>query len=910
MLLDRLDERAVLEGVIDSARGGISGALVLRGEAGMGKTLLLDHAVSLAHDLRLVRLSGIEAESAFGFAALHRFLLPFLESLKDLPPPQRDALSSAFGQSTQAPADLFLVGLATLTLLADSATPLGLLCVVDDAQWVDQESLQVLAFVGRRLSADGIALIFGIRTSEAVLPLLAGLPVMEIGGLPEGAALELLSHAVPTPLDAHLARRIVTETSGCPMALTELAHELTSTQWAGVSRVPEPIPISRRLEAHFRRQVDTMPPDAQTFVLIAAAETSGDPSLVRTVAARLGCSSDAEAVAVQERLLSTDPRIEFRHPLIRSAVYAGARPEERRMIHAALAASIDRSTDPDRWAGHIVATASGPDEELAAELEEMARRARDRGSYAAEATVLAQAAELTGDRSRRSARLLHASEAALTAGAPHRAKALLAQARPGLTEPLLRAEAQLLAGRIHVPLGRPAAAPALMLEAARQFLPLDTAKARESLLEAFDAFMISQQFTLNTGGAEIAETALATADRTERGQLADLLLDGTSLLLARGYGEAAGVLRVATGIMRDGSVSKEDLIRWSAFGMVITNELWDDRAYDRWVHLVESTAREHGALFALQVALVGLAVHEIRAGQFSAAEAHLAESLEITAAVGGHVEFYRPLNVTLLAWRGDAEGTRSAAQLLIERGSAAGSAPAVSQAYYALAMLELGAGRYEAALSAAQSITAHQGLGWSGRALPLVVEAGVRSSHRAAALGALDQLAERVGASETRWGRGLLARALALVAGDAEAETHFQASISHLGQTLVTTDLARSHLLYGEWLRRQNRRVDARTELRQAYESFASMGASGFAERAHAELMATGERARRRTVETRNDLTAQELQISRLASRGATNPEIAAKLFVSSSTIDYHLKKVFRKLDITSRRQLEQHLPE
>ncbi|HEX4217766.1 MAG TPA: AAA family ATPase [Acidimicrobiales bacterium] len=910
MLLDRIAERAALEGVLDSARRGISGALVLRGEPGMGKTLLLDHAAASAQDLRLVRISGIEAESTFGFGALHRCLLPFLGSLNDLPPPQRDALSSAFGLSTRAPADLFLVGLATLTLLADAAATEGLLCIVDDAQWVDQESLQVLAFVGRRLSADGIALIFGIRASEDVLPLLAGLPTTEIGGLPESAALELLYQVAPDPLDVQVAQRIVTETSGCPLALTELAHELTSMQWAGASRVPEPIPITRRLETHFRRQVDTMPADAQTFALVAAAETSGDPSLVRMVSAQLGCSPDAEALVVQERLLSTDPRIEFRHPLIRSAVYAGASAEERRVVHGALAASIDRSADPDRWAGHIVATARGPDDELAAELEKTARRARDRGGYAAEATLLAQAAELTGDLPTQSARLLHAAEAALMAGEAHRANALLAQARPGLTEPHLRAEAQQLAAALSVPLGQPAAAAALLLDAARQFLPLDIDRARESLLEALDAFMVSQHFTLNTSGAEIAEAALATAGRTERRQLADYLLDGTSLLLATGYGEATRVLGAAFDIMRNGPVSPEDLIRWSAFGMAITNEICDDHAYAQWVQLVESSAREQGALIALQVALVGLAGHEIRAGQFSAAETHLAEALEITAAVGGAIGFYRPLNVTLLAWRGDATGTRSAARQLIKRGTLVGSAPAVFQAHYALAILELGAGRYSDALSAARGITDHQALGFSGRTLPLVVEAGVRSGDRTAAEHALDEMTARVRAIDTGWARGLLARSQALLAGDDDAEALFEQSISYLKQTSVVTDLARAHLLYGEWLRRQNRRVDARRYLRLAYESFAAMGAGGFAERARAELLATGERARRRSVDTGNDLTAQELQISRLASRGATNPEIAAKLFVSSSTIDYHLKKVFRKLDITSRRQLEQHLPE
>jgi DNA-binding CsgD family transcriptional regulator len=908
MLLDRIEERAVVEGALASARQGMSSALVLEGEVGMGKTALLDHFIAQAHPLRTVSILGIEAESAIGFGALHRLLLPFLDLVKDLPPPQRDGLSSAFGLSTQAPADLFLVGQATLTLLADAALPQGLLCVVDDAQWVDQESLRVLAFVGRRLRADGIALIFGIRAPYESSLVLAGLPSIEIGGLPEDAALELLSRVLPGPLAADIAHRIVTETSGCPLALTELNHELTSAQLQGGSRFPQPIPISRRLETHFRQQVDTMPSGAQMFLLVAATETSGDPSIVRWVAAQLGCTSDAEAVAIHERLVATEPRIKFRHPLIRSAVYAGARPEDRRNVHQALASLIDRTIEPDRWAGHIIASATGPDDVLAADLEATARRARDRGGYAAEALLLAQAAELSEDIALRSARFLAASDAALTSGDPPQAKSLLARARSGLKEPLLLAEAQQLAGRMRF-LSQPVKAPAILLDAARQFLPLDVDRARQSLLEALDAFLITQYFTVDATGPEIAETALATRDPRRDAQLADLLLDGTSLLLAVGYEAGVDLLASAARRLRDEPIALEDTTRWFNFVLLIANELWDDKTFFGWAQHIESVAREQGALMALQVALLGLMAHEIRAGHLSVAEGHFAEALEITGAVGGVVDFFRPLNVTLLAWRGDDKNTRSAAQILIDSGSVAGSVPAVCLAQVALAILELSAGRYSEALTFAQKVTSQEVVGWMFQALPIVVEAGARSGNKAAAESGLDELTRRAQASGTPWALGLLARSRALLADDNEAGALFEESIALLRETLVVTDLAHAHLVYGEWLRRQNRQIDARAQLHAASELFVSMGAAGFVERTRIELAATGGRMHRRSVETSTSLTAQELQIARMASEGSTNPEIAAKLFVSSSTVDYHLKKVFRKLGVSSRRQLEQNLP-
>lgn len=840
MLLDRTEEREALSRLVDSAKSGLSGALVLYGEAGMGKTALLDYAASSAPSLRLLRIAGVEAESEFGFAALHRLLAPLLGDLERLPEPQRDALGSAFGLVTQAPADLFLVGLASLTLLASSAFSQGLLCVVDDAQWVDPESLNVLAFVARRLSAEGIALIFGFRTFDAVSPVLAGIPDLPVAGLPEAAALELLTSTAPARLDVGTAHRIITGTSGCPLALTELAAHLTPEQLVGAEPLSEPIPISLQVEAHFRRTVETLPATTRLLLLVAAAETSGNPGLVRRVARQLGCDRDAEEAAIRQGLIVTEPRVEFRHPLVRSAVYAGASRAERRAVHQTLADSIDRHVEPDRWARHLAATATGPNDGIAAELEAAARQARDRGGYAAEASLLAQAAELTEGSEQRSARLLAASAAALNSGAPHRAQTLLEQARPGLIDPTMLAEAQQLEGRLCHPLHRWAYAPALLLEAAKQFLPSDVGRAREGMLEAFETYHTAQQFTRDIKVADIAEAALATRDGSTPGHLADLLLDGIALDLA-GDPEAFEVLRSAGRWLGDGPIPDDEIARWFQCGLFVANELMDDRLHVAWSKRVEGNARQQGALLALQVTLFALTEGNVRNGQFTAAAASFAEALEITAAIGLDVEPFRPLSAMLLAWQGDSQEARAAAKAMIEVGTTFETAVTAILGYRALAILELGAGNYAAAFVAAKQITNEEAIGWRTQVLPLVVEAAVRTGNRDAADSALTELQLRATAAGTPWALGLLMRSQALLADDAEAEALFAGSIAQLEQTLVATDLALAHLSYGQWLRRQRRRIDARTQLRTALNMFASMGAVAFAERARAELLATGE---------------------------------------------------------------------
>lgn len=904
-LLDREHERQLIADLVDAVQEGLGRAVVLYGEAGMGKTRLLEHVVASAPNLRSVSITGVEAERDLGFAGLHRLLRPFLGRRSRLPKPQRDALGSAFGLQLETPADRFLVGLACLTLLADVASEQGLICVIDDAQWMDEESLGALAFVARRLSADRIALVFGLRRREAPSGALAGLPTIPIVGLPDDAALELLSTRVGAGIDTELAKRIVVETSGCPLALLELASELTDEQLRGGRTVSEPLPIGRRLEEHFLRQVRALSDPAQAFLLVAAAETSGDASLVRRVVADMGSDGSAEDAAVASGLVETDRGIVFRHPLVRSAIYGGAPRDLRRNVHEALAANIDRNVEPDRRAQHLAAAARGPDEDLANELEEAAHRAGQRGGYSAESSFLLQAAQLTPGPQRHSARLLRAAIAALNAGLPHRGEALLEQARPGLQDPLLEAEAMRLDGRLRVPLAQPPSAPALLLAAARAFIPLDRRRARETLLEAIEAAVTAQHFAVGTSLTEIAQVALATpAEGSSPQTTAGLILDGVASLWGSSYAAAAPVLRQALGTLESDSVRSEDITSSFMLPTVVANELWDDEAYGVWAQRVERRARDEGALLALQVSLLTLAKHATRAGRFAEAEAHYDDAVEITRAMGGFTDFYEWLKCDLYAWRGQELETVRTAAILTEAANAIGSAVPVEIAQVALATLALSSGRYADALDAVRPILDANAPGWACQAFSIGVEAGIRADDGAIARRCLAQLEERAPAAGTPWGLGQLARARALSSSAPDAEKFFIEAIDHFESTSVSTDLAHAHLLYGEWLRREHRRQDARTELKAAYDQFSGMGAEGFAQRARMELEATGEKVRRRSVETLSDLTAQEAQVARMAASGATNPEIAARLFISANTVDYHLRKVFRKLGITSRRQL------
>lgn len=904
-LLGRADERAVLDELVDSIGQGLSRACVLVGDAGMGKTRLLQYAVETAPDALDVWISGVEAERDLGYAALHRLLRPFVALADRLPVPQQRALDAAFGLDADAPADRFLVGLAALSLLADVAADRGLICVVDDAQWIDHESLEALGFVARRLHADRIGLLFGVRDPALVSGVLDALPTLTIEGLPPEDAAMLLDASVKVAVEPETSRHIVEITRGCPLALIELAGSLSRAQLRGGGRLDDALPIGRQLEEHFLHQVRQLDPAAQMFLLVAAAESSGDVDLVRRTASLMGAGIVAEDEAVQSGLLAFDPAVEFRHPLVRAAVYGAAPPALRREVHRHLASSIGQS-DPDRRVRHLAAAAHGPDEALAAELERAGGRAAQRGGYAAEASVLLEAANLSPSEDQRARRMLGAATAALNAGLPQRAAVLLEQARVGLRDPLLVAEAMRLDGRVQVPLARSPLAPQRLYAAARMLLPFDRGRAREAFLEALETCFITQHLAVDVTPEEIARASLATSDEVARGA-ADLVLDCTANLFVSDFGAAMEALRRVVPQLREGPPGRHEMTRWFHLVLNLANELCDDTTYNAWVAHVEQQARKDGALNALRYAVLGRTATETRAGRFDAAERAYDEAVEITRITGGYPEFYELLKADLYAWRGDEDAARAAASALRFQASAAGSAAAVSLADIAIGILELGLGRDAEALAAIEPVVDHDMPGWTCMALPIAIEAAARSGDRSRAARYLDHFRQRADASGTDWALGQLARGRALLGGPDVERDHLEA-IERLSRTTLATEIARSHLAYGEWLRTERRHVDARVQLRTAHERFSTMGARAFAERARAGLLGTGERVHGHRAERRFELTEQESLAARHAAQGATNAEIAALMFISPNTVDYHLRKVYRKLGISSRRELTESL--
>jgi DNA-binding CsgD family transcriptional regulator len=907
VLLDRTEERAAIDDAIEAVSSGHSRVLVFAGDAGMGKTSLLKYAVDSASQFRIAWIAGVEAESDLGFAALHRLIRLLTPRLDHLPDPQRRALEAAFGESDGVPADRFLLGLACLNLLADLGAEHGLLCVLDDAQWIDRESLEALSFVARRVDADPVALLFGVRELSQAGGTLDGLPIMYVGGLPDDAAFELLSASLDTQVAPDTGRSIIGETGGCPLALIELSSGLTKHQLRGGVPLGEVLPIGRQLENHFLGVARSLDVTAQIFLLVAAAETSGDVALVRRAAFKLGADADAEDASIASGLLSMRPTVSFRHPLIRVAVYSGAPSAQRSRVHKTLADLIDR-TDPDRRVQHLASAARGPDATLAVELERAAERSARRGGYAAETHFLLQAAELSPGSADQGRRFLAAATAARNAGLPVRSEALLEQARKFLTEPRLEAEAIRLDGTLRVHLGDAGAAPALLYKAAIALQPLDPELATNAFINALETCSIAQHFTKGIVPETIARRALssrAASDTSTR--LDDILLDGTAFLFVSEFGNAMRALHRAAPMLRTGPVTRNQISDWFNLVLVLTNELHDDETYNVWVHRVEAQARVDGALFALQYVLVGRAKLETRAGHFAAAEMTYDEVVEVSRLIGGFPEFWGMNKVDLYAWRGLETETRTIARAFREGGSAVGSAAATNTADLALGTLELGMGRYRDALRVVRGLVDTNMPGWTCLALPIAIEAATRSGQRDLAEKYIEQLRVRTDASGTNWALGQLSRCRALL-GNGEAEELHHEAIRLLSETSVVAELAQAHLGYGEWLRREGRQVDARGELRLAHEMFATMGANAFALRARNELSAAGDQVQRRRSNFRTSLTPQEGHAARLAAAGETNAEIGARMFISTNTVDYHLRKVYRKLGIVSRRELSQAL--
>lgn len=908
-LIDRLEQREAINDLLVAARAGTSGTLVLRGEAGIGKTVLLQYAAEAATDFRLARVVGVESEMALGFAALHQLLLPFLGGVDRLPRPQRDALESAFGLAAGSGPDPFLVGLSALTLVSKAAEERPLLCVIDDAQWLDHESVGAVSFVARRLQADRVGLLFGVREPSVSRVQLEGLPCVEVGGLAATDVHELLASIAPGRVDERVTDQIVAETGGNPLAIAELVPELTAEQLSGDAPLPAPLPVGRTLQERLLRRSRLLPPEGQTLLLLAAAEPSGDAVLLRHAAEVLGLDWESAMTPEVELFLRLEPAPSFRHPLIRSAVYHGAAGAERRRAHRALANATDSERDADRRAWHLASATVGPDETVATQLERSAETARSRGGHAAAASFLARSADLTPDAARRADRTLRAAQAELTAGAPNRAQALLDAASPQLDGVQQRTQAQRLQGAIWFGLGQIGDAPATLLQAARALEPVDRRDAVDTLLEAQEAAIYAGRLARHSNAAvDIAHAAaVVVRDHGPDRAAADLLLDGIATRLTSGYEASVPILRRSIEKMRDERRLRWHMLTCLAAGELLDNGVWHELAAS-WVR----QARDQGALTTLPVALNYLSWSEVLIGRFVAAESNMAEAREISALTGfrGIVGPHAPAVLLLAAWRGDEETTQAAASAIADDARERGQGAAISHSQSALAILELGRGDYSAALSRARDVYDEDIFYLGTLGLPDLIEAAARCGEQSVAAAAMVRLSDRARATGTPWALGLLERSRALVADDDHAEALYQSAVDHLRGNDTRPDLARAHLLYGEWLRRRRRRTDARDELRVAADMFAKSGAEGFAARARRELLATGEHARRRSVETSGDLTPQERNIARLAASGETNAEIASQLFISASTVDYHLRKVFRKLSITSRRKLRDALAE
>jgi DNA-binding CsgD family transcriptional regulator len=904
-LRGRRRECETLDQLVADTRAGRSQILVLRGEAGVGKSALMEYLVANAPGCRSVRAAGVESEMELAFAALHQLCLPMMGHLDRLPGPQRDALATAFGLRTGSAPDRFMVGLAVLSLLAEVAEEQPLICVVDDAQWLDRVSAQTLTFVARRLLAEPVAFVFAVRTStpDSGDDQLVGAPELVVGGLDNGDARALLDSVVPGRLDEGVRDRIVAETRGNPLALLELPRGLTATELAGGFGRPDVRPLTSRIEQSFVRRIGSLPDTTQRLLLAAATEPVGDVSLLRRAAEQLGIGADAAVVAEEAGLIEFGTQVRFRHPLVRSAAYRAAAPAERQNVHRALAEASDPTSDPDRRAWHRAHAAIEPDEAVADELERSADRAQARGGIAAAAAFLRRATELTPDPARRGARALAAAQATFEAGVPDAAVGLLAAAKTGPLGELQLGRLARLRAQIVFAHRRGGEALPLLLDAAKRLERFDDGQAREAYLEAIGSAVFAGRLNRRDGLREVAEAARAAPRGPQPPRLADELLDGLATRFTDGYVAGAPLLkRALRAFRRRAGRDEDDIMRWLWLAWMVAGDMWDDETWEVLTTHAVRTAREIGALSFLPLALNYRAAIHVHAGEFDVAASLIEESAVLTEATSNSPLGYASL--LLAAWRGDRDQTLEFIQAGARDATSWGEGRAIGLSHYLQALLHNGFGRYQAAVMSAERAGEHEDLVIFGFSLVELVEAGARADDREAAAAGLQRLEERAQGSGTDWALGVLARSRALLSEGNAADLLYREAIERLGRSRIAVYLARTHLVYGEWLRRENRRREARQQLRTAYEMLHRFGAAAFAERARRELLATGESVRQPTVDVRAALTAQEAQIAGLAAEGRSNSEIGAELFISPRTVEWHLHKVFTKLDVSSRGKL------
>jgi DNA-binding CsgD family transcriptional regulator len=912
-LVGRRDEREALDRLVADVLAGASRVLVLRGDAGAGKSAMLGYLsdrvaseAGRAGGWGVVSALGVESEMELAYSGLHQLCAPLLDQLDELPVPQRDALATVFGLSAGPAPDRFLVGLATLTLMAQAAEHHPLACIIDDAQWLDHASAQIIGFVARRLLAERVALVCAARTGigDGVL---AGLPELPIGGLPDSDARPLLLGNVHGPLDTAIIDQIIAESHGNPLALLELPRTWRAAGLAGGYGLPGSQPVAGKIERSYVQRLELLPSNTQLLVLTAAAEPLGDPALLRRAADTLGVDMMAVAPAADAGLLQVRGRVEFAHPLVRSAAYRAASAEDRHRVHGALAQATDAQTDPDRRAWHRARATAGPDEEVAAELERSADRARARAGLAAAAAFLTRATELTVLPAARIRRALAAASAHVQAGAFDTAGTLLSIARAGPVDELQRAQADLISAQMAFASSRGSEATLLMLAAAQRLQPLDLQLTRQTYLDAFSAAQFAARLNDGVGVVEVAGAARSAPRRPDDEPTAgDLLLDAF-VALTEDYASAVPVGRNALARLRSDTNPTGERLRWLWQGCVLALELWDDESAYILSERHLQVARKTGALSELPLALGSHTPILVFRGEIAAAASLAEEARSVLEAAGIAEAPYGALILT--AWQGQAHEARELIETTMREASSRGEGIGVAICHYAHAVLCNGLGEYDEALMAArgacedpQEMVAHN---WG---LAELIESATRTGMLDLAADTLHRLTRKAQACRTDWALGLEARSRALLSKGDAAEPGFRDAIEALSRARVRADLARAHLLYGEWLRRANRRADARGELTLAYEMFTAMRMEGFAERTRRELLATGANVRKRTVDTSDQLTAQETLIAQLAGAGLSNPEIGAQLFISTRTVEWHLRKVFTKLGVSSRRQLQRAL--
>jgi DNA-binding CsgD family transcriptional regulator len=894
--------------MLAEARDGQSAVLVIRGEAGIGKTALLRYAARQASGMRTTEIEGIQAEMELSFAGIHRLCAPMLGGLKVLAEPQGNALRVAFGAASGDAPDRFLVAVAVLNLLSSSAEKRPLLCLVDDAQWLDAASVQALGFVARRLVAEPIAMIFSLRepiTTRA----LDGLPQLAIQGLDEPDARALLSRAVPGPLDDRVRDRIIAETEGNPLALIELSQSMSRSERAGGFAPPVGSDLPSQLEARYQRSISALPAATQRLMLVAAAEPLGDAGLLWRAADRLSIDPGALVPATEAGLLDVDDRVRFHHPLVRSAVYRAASLDERRRVHDALAGASDPELAAERRAWHRALAAAAPDETVAADLERSARRAQSRGGLPAAAALLDRATVLTPDPAIQAGRALAAAEVSFRSGDFDATQRLLATAESGLLGGFQTACAQLLRAQVAHASRHGKDAGLLLLKAAEGLEPFDLTLARRAYLTAWAAALAAGP---GDGGAdvmlEICYAIRALPPMAEPPHALDLLLDGLALLTTDGRSAATPVLQRAAKAVA--GMSAKDAVACGPRLAAASSAVWDADGSSAILERQAKLVRDAGALAELPIHLSALATEKAWNGDLASAKLLIAESDRVAAMTGSRIETFAALR--LLTLQGNATEAFAMIETTIREAEAAGQADGegAKMARWAAAVLYNGLARYDEAASAARQVIANALGPWTSIwVLPELVEAAARSGNSELAHDALERLAESTQPVGNDFALGIEARCRALLTEGPGAEKLYREAIDRLRRTPRRPELARAYLVHGEWLRRADRLREARERLRTAEQMFGEIGMEAFADRARGELVAAGAKPRTRHLEMREELTAQEEQIARLARDGHTNTQIGTQLFLSPRTVEYHLHKVFGKLGIDSRSDLEAALP-